>query len=57
MNKKYGIKQSISIKVNSMDNGKLENFFDAHKTEIFYDQEDNYKTLANLIKAINDYQL
>ena len=42
-------------KENSMDNGMMENFFRILKTEIFYDQEDNYKTLNDLIKAIDDY--
>lgn len=45
-----------------MDNGMMENFFGILKTEMFYDQEDNYKTLEDnyktledLIKAIDDY--
>ena len=42
-------------KDNSMDNGMMENFFRILKTEMFYDQEDNYKTLNDLIKAIDDY--
>ena len=42
-------------KENSMDNGMMENFFRILKTEMFYDQEDNYKTLNDLIKAIDDY--
>ena len=53
--KNQGIKQSMSRKRNSMDNGMMENFFGILKTEIFYDQEDNYKTLDDLIKAIDDY--
>ena len=40
---------------NSMDNGMMDNFFGIFKIEMFYDQEDNYKTLDNLIKAIDDY--
>ena len=50
-----GIKQSMSRKGNSMDNGMMENFFGLLKTEMFYDQETNYKTLDDLIKAIDDY--
>ena len=50
--KNNGIKQSMSRKENSMDNGMMENFFGLLKTEMFYDQEDNYKTLDDLIKAI-----
>ena len=42
-------------KENSMDNVMMENFFRILKTEMFYDQEDNYKTLNDLIKAIDDY--
>ena len=53
--KNKGIKQSMSGKGNSMDNGMMENFFGLLKTEMFYDQEDSYKTLDDLIKAIDDY--
>lgn len=45
----------MSRKENSMDNGLMENFFELLKTEIFYDQEDKYKTIDELILAINDY--
>lgn len=38
-----------------MDNGMMENFFGILKTEMFYDQKDNYKTLNELILAIDDY--
>ena len=47
------IKQSMSRKGNSMDNGMMENFFGLLKTEMFYDQEDKYKTLDELIIAID----
>lgn len=53
--KNKSIKQSMPRKENSMDNGMMENFFRILKTEMFYDQEDNYKTLNDLIKAIDDY--
>lgn len=53
--KNKGIRQSMSRKGNSMDNGLMENFFGILKTEMFYDQEDNYKTVDDLIKAIKDY--
>ena len=49
------IKQSMSRKGNSMDNGLMENFFGILKTEMFYDQEDKYETLDDLKKAIEDY--
>ncbi len=50
-----GIKQSMSRKGNSLDNGLMENFFSILKTEMFYEQEDKYETLDDLIKAIDDY--
>lgn len=53
--KNKGIKQSMSRKGNSLDNGLMENFFGILKTEMFYDQEDNYKTIDDLINAIKDY--
>ena len=53
--KNKGIKQSMSRKGNSMDNGMMENFFGLLKTEMFYDQEDKYKTIDELILAIDDY--
>lgn len=53
--KNNGIKQSMSRKGNSMDNGMMENFFGLLKTEMFYDQENRYETLDDLIKAIDDY--
>ena len=45
----------MSRKGNSMDNGMMENFFGLLKIEMFYDQEDKYKTLDELILAIDDY--
>ena len=53
--KNKGIRQSMSRKRNSMDNGLMENFFGILKTEMFYDQEDNYKTIDDLINAIKNY--
>ena len=57
--KNKGIKQSMSRKGNSMDNGLMENFFGNFfgilKTEMFYDQEDKYETLDDLITAIKNY--
>ena len=53
--KNHGIIQSMSRKGNSMDNGMMENFFGLLKAEMFYDQEDNYRTLDDLMKAIDDY--
>lgn len=45
----------MSRKGNSMDNGMMENFFGLLKTEMFYDQEDKYKSIDELILAIVDY--
>lgn len=53
--KDKGIKQSMSRKGNSIDNGLMENFFGILKTEMFYNQEYKYKTLDDLISAIDDY--
>lgn len=50
-----GVKQSMSRKGNSIDDGLMENFFGLLKTEMYYDQEDEYKTIDDLIKAIEDY--
>lgn len=47
--------QSMSRKGNSLDNGLMECFFGLLKSEMFYDQEDNYKTLEELEKAIEKY--
>ncbi|MCI8569552.1 MAG: IS3 family transposase [Bacilli bacterium] len=33
----------------------MESFFEVLKTKMFYDQEVNYKTLDELILAIDDY--
>ena len=38
-----------------MDSGLMENFFGILKTEMFYNQEYKYKTLDDLISAIDDY--
>lgn len=53
--KNNGIKRSISRKGNSMDNGMIENFFGLLKTEMFYDREDKYQNIDELILAIDDY--
>ena len=45
----------MSRKGNSIDNGMMENFFGILKPEMFYDQEKNYKTINDLIRAIDDY--
>lgn len=42
-------------KGNSIDHGMMENFFGILIIEIFYNPEDNYKTLDDWIKAIDNY--
>ncbi len=51
----HGIKQSMSRKGNSLDNGLMENFFGLLKTEMYYDQEYLYRNTDELIRAIEDY--
>ena len=53
--KENGIIQSMSRKGNSIDDALMENFFGLLKTEMFYDQEDNYKNINELSKAIDEY--
>lgn len=53
--KNKGILQSMSRKGNSLDNGMMENFFGLLKTEMFYEQENKYKTINDLIIAIKEY--
>ena len=45
----------MSRKGNGMDNRMMGNFFGILKIEMFCEQENNYKTLDNLTKAIDDY--
>ncbi len=45
----------MSRKGNSMDNGMIENFFGILKTKMFYEQEDKYKSIDELIGAIDTY--
>ena len=53
--KEKKITQSISRKGNSLDNGLMECFFGLLKSEMFYEQEEKYKTLEKLEKAIEEY--
>ena len=53
--KEKKITQSMSRKGNSLDNGLMECFFGLLKSEMFYEQEKNYKTLEELEKGIEDY--
>lgn len=49
------IRQSMSRKRNILDNGLMECFFGLLKSEMFYDQEEKYKTLEDLKEAIETY--
>ncbi len=50
-----GIRQSFSRKGNCMDNSVMENFFGIVKNEMFYGHEDEFETLDDLRKAIEEY--
>jgi len=52
--KKKKITQSMSRKGNSLDNGLMESFFGLLKTEMFYEQEEKYKTLEELKEATKE---
>ena len=45
----------MSRKENSLDNGLMKCFFGLLKSEMFYEQEEKYKTLEKLEKAIEEY--
>lgn len=49
------IKASMSRKGNSPDNGMMESFFGVIKTEMFYGNEEQFKSLAQLKIAIENY--
>ena len=45
----------MSRKGNSLDNRLMEYFFGLLKLEMFYEQEEKYKTLEELKEAIEEY--
>lgn len=53
--KNRNIKQSFSRKGNCMDNSLMENFFGILKNEMFYGHEDEFASLEDLKKAIEEY--
>ena len=53
--KKYGIIQSMSRKGNCLDNSKTENLFSKMKKEMFYGHENEFRSFAELKKAIDEY--
>ncbi len=53
--KERNIQQSMSRKGNSLDNGMMESFFGMIKSEMFYGEENTFKTLNELMVAISEY--
>lgn len=53
--KENKIIQSMSRKGNSLDNGMMESFFSRLKVEMFYGEESKFKTINDLIIAIQEY--
>ena len=53
--KEKKITQSMSRKGNSLDDGLTKCFFELLKSKMFYQQEENYKILEELEKAIEEY--
>lgn len=45
----------MSRKRSSLDNGVMESFFDIMKSEMFYEQENNYRTMEDLKSTISEY--
>lgn len=50
-----GIIQSMSRKGNCLDNSPTENFFGRMKMEMWYGHEDEYKSVEELLAAIDEY--
>ena len=55
LNSALFISRKIEREGNSLDNGLMECFFGLLKSEMFYEQEEKYKTLEELKEAIEDY--
>jgi len=53
--KKRKIIQSMSRKATCLDNSLMENFFGRLKVEMYYGSEKLFKTVSELMKAIDDY--
>ena len=53
--RKYGIIQSMSRKGNCLYNSKTENLFSKMKKEMFYGHENEFRSFAELKKAIDEY--
>ena len=48
-------KIAVAIDMGLSGDGIMENFFGLLKTEMFYDQEDKYRNIDELIIAIDEY--
>lgn len=53
--KKHGIVQSRSRKGNCLDNAKTENLFSKLKKEMYYGHEKDFRSYAEVSKAIDEY--
>ena len=53
--KELNIKQSMSRKGNSINNGLMESFFGILKSEMFYGFENDYRNIDELIMAIDEH--
>ena len=53
--KEHDMKQSMSRKGNCLDDALMENFFGLMKTEMYYGEEETFKSPEELIQAMRDY--
>jgi putative transposase len=53
--KDHGIIQSMSLKGNTLDNSPTESFFSRLKTEIYYDSEYRFQSLAEVKETLHRY--
>lgn len=51
----HGMRSSMSLKGNSLDNGMMESFFGVLKSEMFYGFEKEFRSLTDLEVAITEY--
>lgn len=53
--KDHGIIQSMSLKGNTLDNSPTESFFSRLKTEIYYDEEHRFTSMAEVKETLHRY--
>ncbi len=53
--KEHGIIQSMSLKGNTLDNSPTESFFSRLKTEIYYDAEHRFTSMAEVKETLHRY--